>query len=69
MSCCESGARRAERVRGSAPNTPVSSLADELEPLGVYKYVAGEDLEDIEAEHCGHADCAKLLRAALDTKR
>ena len=22
-----------------------------------------------EAEHCGHADCAKLLRAALDAKR
>jgi hypothetical protein len=35
-------------------------LADELEPLGFYKYVAGEDLEDIKAE-AGNGDALWFL--------
>ena len=42
----KSGASQRKR----AEPTPVSRLADELEPLGFYKYVAGEDLEDIKEE-------------------
>jgi hypothetical protein len=36
--------------RQPAEPTPLSRLADELEPLGFYKYVDGEDLDDIKAE-------------------
>jgi hypothetical protein len=40
---------RASQSKRAEP-TPLSRLADELEPLGFYKYVAGEDLEAIKAE-------------------
>jgi len=42
----KSGASQSKR----AEPTPLSRLADELEPLGFYKYVAGEALEDIKEE-------------------
>jgi hypothetical protein len=44
------GKKSGNSPRKRAGSTPLSRLADALEPLGFYKYVAGEDLEDIKAE-------------------
>lgn len=44
------GKKSSASQRKRAEPTPFSRLADELEPLGFYKYVPGEDLEDVKEE-------------------